>query len=227
MMVMMSRKGSVGSTRSNSTISVSSNPARDGNGSGPGGGDNGLLACSAAVEHVLYAQGGSVAVLRQGSLALERRFDGHGAGHAVSVIAVDNRSDGQPTRVVSVDTGRTAIIWSLETGAEISRFVAYDDLQTAAWMKNGNLAFGSFPVLIHRNTNSPILQFPIPIPQFPIPNPQSPIPDSQFPILNSQFSIPNSQFPIPNSQFPIPNSQFPIPNSQSPIPNSQFPIPNS
>lgn len=192
MMVMMSRKGSVGSTRSNSTISVSSNPTRDSNGSGPGGGDNGLLACSAAVEHVLYAQGGSVAVLRQGSLALERRFDGHGAAHAVSVIAVDNRSDSQPTRVVSVDTGRTAIIWGLETGAEISRFVAYDDLQTAAWMKNGNLAFGSFPV--PAITSSPILQFLIPIPdsQLPIPNPQSPIPSSQFPIPSSQFPIPNS-----------------------------------
>lgn len=80
-------------------------------------------------------------VVRHDSLALERRFEGH--TEEVTVIAVDNSSGTVPTRIVTVDTSKTAIIWSLENGEEISRFGSYDDIQSAAWMKNGNLAFGN------------------------------------------------------------------------------------
>ncbi|KAF6528262.1 hypothetical protein HZS61_008564 [Fusarium oxysporum f. sp. conglutinans] len=44
--------------------------------------------------------------------------------------------------VVSYDAGQTAIVWDLMTGDEISRFASYDHLNVAAWMKNGNVAFG-------------------------------------------------------------------------------------
>ncbi|KAI5815327.1 WD40-repeat-containing domain protein [Pyronema omphalodes] len=99
-----------------------------------------LQPCSASNDFYIFTQGASVVVVRHDSLALERRFEGH--TEEVTVIAVDNSSGTLPTRIVTVDTSKTAIIWSLENGVEISRFVAYDDIQSAAWMKNGNLAFG-------------------------------------------------------------------------------------
>ncbi|EHK45402.1 hypothetical protein TRIATDRAFT_221851 [Trichoderma atroviride IMI 206040] len=37
----------------------------------------------------------------------------------------------------------TAIVWDLMTGDEISRFVSYETLTVAAWMRNGNVAFGN------------------------------------------------------------------------------------
>ncbi|KAF8545235.1 WD40-repeat-containing domain protein [Trichophaea hybrida] len=133
----MSRKGSIGSTRSNSTISVSSSSI-------PNNTNNNTLTklhpCSASSEHVLYSQGSSILCLRHESLELERRFEGH--TEDVTFISVDSCSDTLPSRVVSVDTSKTAIIWYLQTGEEISRFSSYDDIHTAAWMKNGNLAFG-------------------------------------------------------------------------------------
>jgi hypothetical protein len=45
---------------------------------------------------------------------------------------------------VSYDAGYTAIVWDLMTGDEISRFVSYDQITAAAWMRNGNVAFGVF-----------------------------------------------------------------------------------
>ncbi|EEU42466.1 uncharacterized protein NECHADRAFT_93326 [Fusarium vanettenii 77-13-4] len=37
----------------------------------------------------------------------------------------------------------TAIVWDLMTGDEIARFASYEHLTVAAWMKNGNVAFGN------------------------------------------------------------------------------------
>ncbi|PTB70017.1 hypothetical protein BBK36DRAFT_1166218 [Trichoderma citrinoviride] len=37
----------------------------------------------------------------------------------------------------------TAIVWDLMTGDEISRFASYETLTVAAWMRNGNVAFGN------------------------------------------------------------------------------------
>ncbi|EHK26592.1 uncharacterized protein TRIVIDRAFT_50286 [Trichoderma virens Gv29-8] len=37
----------------------------------------------------------------------------------------------------------TAIVWDLMTGDEISRFVSYETLTVASWMRNGNVAFGN------------------------------------------------------------------------------------
>ncbi|KAI3570955.1 hypothetical protein IWW34DRAFT_899788 [Fusarium oxysporum f. sp. albedinis] len=44
-----------------------------------------------------------------------------------------------------------SIVWDLMTGDEISRFACYDHLTVAAWMKNGNVAFG--------NTKGSIIMF--------------------------------------------------------------------
>lgn len=58
-------------------------------------------------------------------------------------IAVDNVSErGAGRHVVSYDVGQTAIVWDLYTGDEIARFAAYEQIKVAAWMRNGNIAFG-------------------------------------------------------------------------------------
>ena len=58
-------------------------------------------------------------------------------------IAVDNVSEqGAGRHVVSYDVGQTAIVWDLFTGDEIARFAAYEQIKVAAWMRNGNIAFG-------------------------------------------------------------------------------------
>ncbi|KAI3572112.1 hypothetical protein IWW34DRAFT_637839 [Fusarium oxysporum f. sp. albedinis] len=44
-----------------------------------------------------------------------------------------------------------SIVWDLMTGDEITRFACYDHLTVAAWMKNGNVAFG--------NTKGSIIMF--------------------------------------------------------------------
>ena len=44
--------------------------------------------------------------------------------------------------VVSYDAGQTAIVWDLFTGDEIARFASYEQILVAAWMRNGNVAFG-------------------------------------------------------------------------------------
>ncbi|KAA8899944.1 WD40-repeat-containing domain protein [Sphaerosporella brunnea] len=128
----MSRKNSVGSTRTNSTISVSSTQSIT---TMPK-----LHPCSASSQLVLYAQGSSVLCLQHDTLALERRFERH--AEEVTVISIDNASDITPARVVSVDKSKTAIVWDIETGEEISRHNAYEDILVASWMKNGNLALG-------------------------------------------------------------------------------------
>ena len=59
-------------------------------------------------------------------------------------IYVDNVSErGAGRLVVSYDAGQTAIVWDLFHGNEIARFASYEPLRVAAWMKDGNVAFGN------------------------------------------------------------------------------------
>jgi len=97
--------------------------------------------CAATATHLLRAQANIILCLKHDSLAIERRFDRH--REHIAWIAVDNISDrGSGRLVVSYDIGNTAIIWDIYTGGEIARFSAYEEIRVAAWLRNGNLAFG-------------------------------------------------------------------------------------
>ena len=58
-------------------------------------------------------------------------------------ISVDNVSErGNGRLVVSYDASLTTIVWDLLTGDEVARFASYEEIRVAAWMRNGNIAFG-------------------------------------------------------------------------------------
>ncbi|KAH6850887.1 hypothetical protein B0I37DRAFT_306973 [Chaetomium sp. MPI-CAGE-AT-0009] len=98
--------------------------------------------CAATASMFLYAQGTSVVCCHYDTLAIERRFARH--AEEVQLLAVDNHSDiGAGRLVVSYDVGQTAIVWDLMTGDEVARFASYENLTCAAWMRNGNVAFGN------------------------------------------------------------------------------------
>lgn len=98
--------------------------------------------CAATAAMFLYAQGSSIVCCHHDTLTIERRFSRH--ADDVQLLAVDNHSEAGAGRfVVSYDVGQTAIVWDLMTGDEISRFASYEHLTVAAWMKNGNVAFGT------------------------------------------------------------------------------------
>ena len=98
--------------------------------------------CAATASHFLFAQGSAVIVLQHDTLELERRFQSH--TDDLRLISVDNVSErGAGRLVVTYDVGKTAIIWDLFTGEQISRFASYEPLLVAAWMRNGNIAFGN------------------------------------------------------------------------------------
>jgi WD40 repeat protein len=130
----MSRKGSIGSRSiaSTSTISLSTNL---------NAGNTRLQPCGASSQLVLQAQGSSILCFQHDSLILERRFEGH--SEDVVVLSVDNQSDSKLPRVVSIDASRTAIVWDLDNGEEISRYSSYEEIRAVSWMKNGNLTFGN------------------------------------------------------------------------------------
>jgi hypothetical protein len=44
--------------------------------------------------------------------------------------------------VVSYDASQTTIVWDLLTGDEVARFASHEEITVAAWMGNGNIAFG-------------------------------------------------------------------------------------
>lgn len=91
----------------------------------------------------LYAQGSSIVCCHHDSLSIERRFARH--TEEVQLLAVDNLSEmGTGRLVVSYDAGQTAIVWDLMTGDEVARFASYENLTCAAWMHNGNVAFGGY-----------------------------------------------------------------------------------
>ncbi|KAH6896900.1 hypothetical protein B0T10DRAFT_167824 [Thelonectria olida] len=106
--------------------------------------------CAATASMFLYAQGSSIVCSHHDTLTIERRFSRH--AEEVQLLAVDNHSEvGGGRFVVSYDAGQTAIVWDLMTGDEVARFASYDHLTCAAWMRNGNVAFG--------NTQGSIIQF--------------------------------------------------------------------
>ena len=90
---------------------------------------------------LLFSQGSSITCLHHDTLALERRFNQH--TDDVQFISVDNVSErGAGRLVVSYDVGQTAIVWDLFSGTDMARFAAFEPLQVASWMRNGNVAFG-------------------------------------------------------------------------------------
>lgn len=101
--------------------------------------------CAATGSMFLYAQGTSIVCCHHDTLTIERRFSRH--QEEVQLLAVDNQSErGSGRNVVSYDAGQTAIVWDLMTGDELTRFASYDNLSAATWMRNGNIAFGMYPV---------------------------------------------------------------------------------
>lgn len=98
--------------------------------------------CAATGSMFLYAQGTSIVCCHHDTLTIERRFSRH--SEEVQLLAVDNQSEhGGGRFVVSYDAGQTAIVWDLMTGDEITRFASYDHLTAVAFMRNGNVAFGT------------------------------------------------------------------------------------
>ncbi|KAK5001300.1 hypothetical protein LTR28_012824, partial [Elasticomyces elasticus] len=97
--------------------------------------------CAATASFFLYAQRNRILCLHHDTLAIERRFDRH--REDVLWISVDNISErGAGRLAVSYDAGQTAIVWDLFTGDEVARFASYEQIRTATWMRNGNIAFG-------------------------------------------------------------------------------------
>ncbi|KAG6064988.1 hypothetical protein E4U32_007864 [Claviceps aff. humidiphila group G2b] len=98
--------------------------------------------CAATASMFLYAQGPSIICCHHDTLAIEKRFTAH--SHDIQLLAVDNQSEtGGGRLVVSYDASQTAIVWDLMTGEEIARFTSFQELTVAAWMSNGNVAFGN------------------------------------------------------------------------------------
>ncbi|KAI0113541.1 hypothetical protein GGR51DRAFT_546814 [Nemania sp. FL0031] len=98
---------------------------------------------AATEKMLLYGQGNSVVIAHHDTLTIERRFSRHSA--EVQLLAVDTQSAtmGNGRFVVSYDVDMTAIVWDLMTGEEVARFASYENLTCAAWMRNGNVAFGN------------------------------------------------------------------------------------
>lgn len=100
-----------------------------------------LESCAATGSFFLYAQRSTILCLHHDTLAIERRFDRH--REDVLWISVDTVSErGAGRLAVSYDAGQTAIVWDIFTGDEVARFAAYEQIRVAAWMRNGNIAFG-------------------------------------------------------------------------------------
>ncbi|OAA46175.1 WD40 repeat-like-containing domain protein [Metarhizium rileyi] len=98
--------------------------------------------CAATASMFLYAQGSSIVCCHHDSLTIETRFSRHTG--AVEFLAVDNQSEAGGGRlVVSYDTSETALIWDLMTGDVVATLNCTDICTTAAWMRNGNVAFGT------------------------------------------------------------------------------------
>lgn len=106
-----------------------------------GGSVNSLEPCAVTASLFLFAQGSHILCLHHDSLQLERKFSQHAAD--ITFIEADNVSPrGAGRFIVSYDASRTAIIWDIFTGEELSRFASYNPIKVASWMRNGSLAFG-------------------------------------------------------------------------------------
>jgi len=99
--------------------------------------------CAATASFFLYAQRNTILCLHHDTLAIERRFISH--QEDVLWIAVDNCSErGAGRLVVSYDASLTTIVWDLLSGKEVARFASFEEIKVAAWMRNGNIAFGKY-----------------------------------------------------------------------------------
>lgn len=97
--------------------------------------------CAATASIFLYCEDTDIICLHHDTLAIERRFESH--KDRILFVSVDNISErGAGRLVVSYDASQTAIVWDLFSGDEIARFASYEPIRVAAWMKNGNVAFG-------------------------------------------------------------------------------------
>lgn len=97
--------------------------------------------CASTASTFLFTQGSSIICLHHDTLAIDRRFELH--KEPILILSVDVVSErGAGRLVVSYDAGQTAIVWDVTTGNEIARFASYEPIKVAAWMKNGNVAFG-------------------------------------------------------------------------------------
>ena len=102
-------------------------------------------ACAATASYFIYTQGPTILCLHHDSLAIERRFDGGKDGHEEPIVFIcaDSVSErGAGRLIVSYDAGKVAIVWDLFTGQQVARFGSYHTIGAAAWMRNGNIAFG-------------------------------------------------------------------------------------
>jgi hypothetical protein len=114
----------------------------------PENSEQALEPCAATGSYLLYAQRNTILVLHHDTLAIERRFEGH--HEDVRWISVDNASDrGAGRLAVSYDAGNTCITWDLLTGGEVARFAAYEPVNVACFMRNGNIAFGNTHCTLH------------------------------------------------------------------------------
>ena len=101
-----------------------------------------LEPCTATGSFFIYTHGSAIVCLHHDTLKVERRFEKH--SEKVLLVAVDNASErGAGKYCVSYDAGLTAIVWDLHTGDEVARFISYEPLKVASWMRNGNIAFGT------------------------------------------------------------------------------------
>ncbi len=97
--------------------------------------------CAATASIFLYTQDTTIICLHHDTLAIERRFERH--RDRVLYLAVDNVSGpGAGRFVVSYDASQIAIVWDLFTGSELARFASYEPIRVAAWLSDGNIAFG-------------------------------------------------------------------------------------
>src|SRR5262249_17968327 len=105
--------------------------------------DGPFAACAATAAFFLYAQYNVILCLHHDTLAIERRFVRH--RQPVQWISVDNSSErGIGRFAVRYDASQTTIVWDLLTGDEVARFASFEEIRVAAWMRNGNIAFGEF-----------------------------------------------------------------------------------
>ncbi|KAE8375689.1 hypothetical protein BDV26DRAFT_9123 [Aspergillus bertholletiae] len=104
--------------------------------------ESSFVPCASTASLFLFAEGSVIVCLHHDTLAVERRFESH--TDEIGFISVDNVSErGAGRLVVSYDVSQTAIVWDLFTGSVIARFASFDQLKVAAWMRNGNVAFGN------------------------------------------------------------------------------------
>ncbi|KAG7101892.1 hypothetical protein HYQ44_018470 [Verticillium longisporum] len=105
---------------------------------------------NASFWHMIYRRHINVIVKRQGmTLAGRDRILRIRKGVANVLLVfyfITNRPAGLLIDCGLIEVSReyqAPIVWDLMTGDEVARFASYEHLTTAAWMRNGNVAFGN------------------------------------------------------------------------------------